>query len=79
MDKYFKKYRRTQIAEIRDLLPHENPTILWRNNISVSPEDYELSPKNFAKGKIARNPENHNDQWYIAYDYFYYNFERNEL
>lgn len=39
--------------------------------ISVSPED---NPKE-DMGMIARNPENYNDQWYVARDYFEKNFE----
>ena len=27
------------------------------------------------KGMIARNPENHSDQWYVARKYFEDNFE----
>jgi hypothetical protein len=40
-------------------------------NISVSEED---DPPN-DMGMIARNPNNHRDQWYVAKQYFKKNFE----
>lgn len=41
-------------------------------NISVSSVD---DPENDG-GMIARNPQNHEDQWYVARKYFEDNFER---
>lgn len=69
MNKFFKKYRRTNIAEMR---PYELGEDL--SNISVSPVD---DPKNDL-GMIARNPKNHDDQWYVAWNYFKENFEEIE-
>lgn len=66
----FKKYRRTQIAEMYS----------WKEGfsiegISVSEEDKKNgSPK--IGDMIARNPENHNDLWLVAKDYFMANFEK---
>ncbi len=64
--KEFKKYRRTNIAEMRQYIKGEDLT-----NISVSKED---DPEN-NMGMIARNPCNHNDQWYVERKYFMANFE----
>jgi len=65
----FKKYRRTQIAELRPYVEGEDMT-----DISVSSADAKAgSPK---KGDmIARNPKNHDDQWLVAAKYFQDNFE----
>lgn len=65
----FKKYRRSQIAEIANWEPGFD-----MNRVSVSPADKEAgSPKE--GDMIARNPANHTDQWLIAKDYFDVNFE----
>jgi hypothetical protein len=66
----FKKYRRSQIAELRDYEPGETLS----DRVSISASDLEAgSPK--AGDKIARNPKNHEDQWLVAADYFADNFE----
>lgn len=80
----FKKYRRSQVAELRpveqsdiDHFSHQYDERLpafmeW--NVSVSNEDLKSgSPK--IGDMIARNPKNHNDQWLIAEQYFKDNFE----
>ena len=66
----FKKYRRTNIAEMRPYVPGE----VLNEKISISAADRENgSPK---KGDmIARNPNNHEDQWLVAKEYFLANFE----
>ena len=72
----FKKYRRTQIAEMRPVTQHEseNQFAFLDNGISVSQTDLENgSPK--LGDMIARNPKNHNDQWLVAKQYFQDNFE----
>ena len=67
----FKKYRRTNIAEMR---PFTVDDMDLHESISVSQADLENgSPK--AGDMIARNPLNHNDQWLVAKDYFNENFE----
>lgn len=83
----FKKYRRTQVAEMR---PVTEEDILKQRDfgriaidisdlndpISVSISDADLlngSPK--IGDMIARNPKNHNDQWLVAEQYFEDNFE----
>lgn len=66
----FKRYRRTQIAEMRPYIAGET----LNNRVSVSAADRENgSPK--VGDMIARNPKNHNDQWLVAADYFKDNFE----
>ena len=85
----FKQYRRKQIAELRrvnddDLLQFaRKKRIIVSDNtdteITVSISDVDLengSPK--IGDMIARNPENHNDLWLVAKDYFEQNFEEYE-
>ena len=68
----FKRYRRSQIAELRPYVPGEDNLITDR--VSISAEDTkEGSPKE--GDMIARNPKNHDDQWLVAAAYFADNFE----
>ncbi len=62
----FKNYRRKGHSEMRPYVKGENLT-----KISVSKED---NPEE-DMGMIARNPKNHNDQWYVARKYFEDNLE----
>jgi len=62
----FKQYRKKNIAEMRPYIKGEDLT-----KISVSNVD---DPEN-DMGMVARNPLNHDDQWYIAKKYFEDNFE----
>ena len=65
----YKKYRRTQIAEMADWKPEFDMT-----GVSVSvPDTTTGSPK--LGDKIARNPANHEDRWLVAAAYFANNFE----
>lgn len=67
------KYRRTNIAEMRPYVEAED-----MEAVSVSAPDQHLFIVNrdqFNRGMIARNPQNHNDKWYVARDYFDANFE----
>lgn len=61
----WKKYKRTNIAEMRPYIYGED-----LSGISVSKED----DPDKDHGMIARNSENHNDQWYVARKYFLFNF-----
>jgi len=61
----FKKYRRTNIAEMRPYVLGED-----LSNISVSGVDNPAEDL----GMIARNPKNHDDMWYVARKYFEDNF-----
>lgn len=64
------KFRRTNIAEMRNYIPGENLDL-----VSTSNEDRKHgSPKE--GDKIARNPENHKDQWLVAAKYVANNFEK---
>jgi hypothetical protein len=66
----FKKYRRSQIAELRPYTEGEELS----EKVSVSAVDKENgSPK--VGDMIARNPKNHEDQWLVAEQYFKDNFE----
>jgi len=65
----FKKYRRTEIAELTPWVPGFS-----MDRVSVSVSDKEAgSPKD--GDMIARNPKNHDDQWLVAADYFANNFD----
>jgi hypothetical protein len=71
----FKKYIRTNIAEMRPVADDELISDCWDNGISISATDIENgSPK--IGDMIARNPENHNDKWLVAKEYFEKNFRR---
>ncbi len=61
----FKKYRRTELAEMRPYLPGEQ-----LSGMSVS---YVDTPE--SGGMIGRNPNNHDDKWYVGKQYFDDNFE----
>lgn len=64
------KYRRTNIAE---MTPYIEGTIL-SGYVSISTEDRKNgSPK--LGDMIARNPNNHDDKWLVAEQYFKDNFE----
>lgn len=77
----FKRYRRTQIAEMRHVTEEEKELgrlivtkTHSRKAISVSETDLQNgSPK--LGDMIARNPKNHLDQWLVAKQYFEDNFE----
>lgn len=82
----FKKFRRKQIAELREvtgldinefqecgfIVSHETKD----NIIEVSISDVDRSNGSPKLGDmIARNPKNHLDQWLVAKEYFQDNFE----
>lgn len=80
----FKFFRRTQIAEMRevselDLKVFEKDKAIYSlsdTEFKISISDVDLkngSPK--IGDMIARNPVNHNDQWLVAEQYFKDNFE----
>lgn len=64
----FKKYRIKGLSELRPYVPGEDLT-------GVSVSDADKSLPTLDGGYIARNPENHNDKWYVAKDYFDKNLE----
>ena len=84
----FKKYRRSQIAEMREVT--EKDINVFNNHgfihISEYPFDYNISisdaDKNNGSPKIgdmiARNPKDYSDQWLVAKNYFEQNFEKYE-
>lgn len=73
----FKKYRRTNVtpSEMRDLENNETKESLIWMGVSISEEDLSLDHDEFIRGKIARNPKNPRDMWYVSEKYFHYNFE----
>ena len=65
----FKQYKRKAIAELMEWTPEVNMT-----RVSVSQADKDNgSPKQ--GDMLARNPDNHDDQWLVAAQYFQDNFE----
>jgi hypothetical protein len=65
----FKKYRRKQLSEMREWVPGDDMT-----GIMVS--DVDKANGSPASGDmIARNPENHDDQWLVALKFFDANYE----
>lgn len=69
----WQKYRRTNIAEMRPVIPGED-----FKGVSISGPDAGLMVTDraeFDRGFVARNPQNHDDQWYVARAYFEANFE----
>lgn len=63
----FKRYKRKGLAECRPYIKGESLTY-----VSISDAD---DPINDVGGMVARNPDNHEDQWYIAGEYFRTNFD----
>jgi hypothetical protein len=61
----FKQYKRKGLSEMRPYVPGED-----MSKISVSQTD---TPEE--GGMVARNPQDHNDQWYVAKKYFEENLE----
>lgn len=83
MEREYKEYRRTQIAEMAEVDQEQIDLfkifgILAVNNVikvSISQEDLKNgSPK--IGDMIARNPKNPYDQWLVAEQYFKDNFEQ---
>lgn len=84
--KDFKQFRRSQIAEMRevtevDINVFKNHGFIhiseypFGNNISISDADKNNgSPK--IGDMIARNPKDYSDQWLVAEKYFKDNFEQ---
>ena len=77
MNSEWKRYKRTAIAEMRRYLPGDRH---MGEPISVSDVDMPIveaidelyiPPSGF----VARNPANHNDQWYVAQEYAEANFD----
>lgn len=70
----FKQYKRKAIAELRPVTDQEVYTKTLDSKISISPADKENGSPYYGD-MIARNPNNHEDQWLVAKDYFKDNFE----
>ena len=64
------RHQRKGFAEVRSPDKDEDWT-----RISISLGDQNEVCNQGAPGYIARNPENHADQWYIAKAYFLANFD----
>ncbi len=66
MSTEFKQYKRKGLSEMRPYIQGED-----QSKFSVNPVDDPESDM----GMVARNPENHDDQWYVARKYFDDNLE----
>jgi hypothetical protein len=72
IDRKFKKYIRTNIAEMLEIT--KDNIHLVGLEVSVSQADlFAGSPK--PGDMIARNPNNHEDKWLVAEQYFKDNFK----
>lgn len=74
----FNKYKRTGVSEARAVTGNEvkfGCNSMESDGISVSEED-KLAGSPKIGDMIARNPQNHNDQWLISAKYFNNNFEK---
>ena len=70
----WKKYRRKNVAEMRDLRVIDTVQALMKEGVSISTPDLNAgSPR--PGDKIARNPLNYEDKWLVAKKYFEDNFE----
>ena len=68
----WKRFRKHGTTEMRPHMPGEEL-------IGVSVSDADLAEASGAGGgKIARNPDNHDDQWYVAKAYFETMYEEAE-
>ena len=82
----FKKFRRTQIAEMRHVSETDKDEHFYPGEISIPNSTFKVSISDVDKENgspkigdmIARNPKNHNDQWLVAEQYFKDNFEEYE-
>jgi len=68
----FKHYSRKGLSEMR---PYQLGESL--SHINVSTED--MSLPSLVGGMVARNPKDHNDQWYVAKKYFDDNLQETEF
>jgi hypothetical protein len=69
MEVRFQRYRRIGWIECRPYQPGEN-----LSGVSVSDPDKETLASD--GGMIARNPDKHEDQWFIARDFFEKHYEQ---
>lgn len=72
----FKQYVRTNIAEMRPVTQAECEGLI-ASHISISHAD-EVNGSPTIGDMIARNPNNHEDQWLVAQTYFKNNFKEKE-
>jgi hypothetical protein len=81
----FKKYRRTQIAEMRPVTDADIKAFKSDKNLhSLRDTEFRVSISDADKANgspkigdmIARNPKNHEDQWLVSKQYFEDNFEK---
>jgi len=62
----WKQYKRKGLSEMRPYLVGEDLTHISVADVDDPPTDM---------GMVARNPKNHEDQWYVARKYFDDNLE----
>ena len=77
MGSLFNPYRRKAIAELRPVTEVEYVGGL-ASHISISQADRDAGSPH-PLDMIARNPQNHDDQWLVAAQYFIDNFEPIDL
>jgi hypothetical protein len=76
----FKQYKRTNIAEMRPVTKEDIKQYSKRNCIIINDRAVSISTPDSENGSpkigdmIARNPNDHNDNWLVAKKYFENNF-----
>jgi len=70
----FKQYQRVSVAEMRPVTQEEITNSCMSEEVSISKADLDAgSPKE--GDMVARNPDNHHDQWLVNKEYFKTNFK----
>lgn len=65
----YKEYERVGVSEMRPYIEGEDLDGISVNDCCDVPEE---------GGMVARNPDNHSDQWYVTKEYFEENFREVE-
>jgi hypothetical protein len=75
----FKKHKRkgalSELIQVQEYISQVGDDF---DKVSISEPDKKLDFETFKQGYIARNPENHNDMWYVSKEYYDKNLEEVE-
>jgi hypothetical protein len=75
----FKKHKRkgalSELIQVQEYISQVGDDF---DKVSISEPDKKLDFETFKQGFIARNPDNHNDMWYISKEYYDKNLEEVE-
>lgn len=73
----FTKHKRKGLSEMVSAAEFQEKNGIW-TKVSISEPDKKLGETDadkFMQGFVARNPNNHEDMWYVAKDYYDQNLE----